>query len=445
MRTLSFIFIFTAAATALAARPTRLHIPVERYTLPNGLAVVLHEDHRLPTVVVDILFRVGSKDERPGRTGFAHLFEHLMFMGTRNVPNGDYDKLMESVGGRNDAWTSDDLTNYYEIGPSNMLETFLWLEADRLSSLPDDMTQAKVDLQRDVVKNERRQSSENRPYGRVQLVLPEQLYPASHPYHHPVIGSHEDLDAAGAEDVKAFFRQFYVPGNASLVVSGDFTPAQAKQLIDKYFGWMPKAPAPTHAAPAPVTLDKPVRLTLTDKVQLPRVVLAWHSPASYTDGDTAMQLLAALLGGGDASRLHRALVYERKLAESVQVWQDERRYGSALQIQATALSGHTSAELEQALGEELDKLLTTAPVKAEELEQARAFVQTQVLRWAVSPVGLAASLNLYEYGLGDASQLERRMLGRYDSVTVAGLMSWARKVLRAPHVTIVVEPAGGAQ
>jgi len=193
------------AALLPLALATTLTVPVERYTLPNGLVVVLHEDHRVPTVIVDLLFRVGSKDERNGRTGFAHLFEHLMFMGTKNVPNGVFDSVLEGAGGYDNASTNEDYTNYFDAGPSNLLETFLWLEADRLSSLPDDMTKAKVDLQRDVVKNERRQSYENRPYGRAELEVPDKLYPASHPYHHPVIGSHADLDAASVGDVKAFF------------------------------------------------------------------------------------------------------------------------------------------------------------------------------------------------------------------------------------------------
>src|SRR5581483_8796333 len=216
---------------------TALHVAFERYKLPNGLTVILHEDHRLPQVVVDVLFRVGSKDERAHRTGFAHLFEHLMFMGTKNVPNGRFDQLMEAWGGQNNAATSEDRTNYFEMGPSHLLETFLWLEADRLATLPDDMTKDKVDLQRDVVKNERRQTYENRPYGRVELALPEHLYPDGHPYHHPVIGSHADLTAASVDDVKAFFRGYYVPSNAQLVVAGDFRPDEARRLIERWFGW----------------------------------------------------------------------------------------------------------------------------------------------------------------------------------------------------------------
>jgi zinc protease len=434
-----------AALLSVLLMSTTLHVPLERYVLPNGLTVVLHEDHGLPNVVVDILFQVGSKDEKAGRTGFAHLFEHLMFMGTKNVPNGSFDTIMEGSGGSNNASTSEDVTNYFESGPANLLETFLWLEADRLSSLPAAMTKQKVDLQRDVVKNERRQSYENRPYGRVWLEVPEKLYPANHPYHHPVIGSHADLTAASVADVKAFFRQFYVPSNATLVVSGDFQSAEAKQLIEKYFGWMPKQPVPPHAAPKPVTLTKPVRVTMKDAVQLPRVVLAWHSPAAFADGEAESELLAAVLGGGKSSRLYQALVYDKKLAESVEAEHQSTRYGSQLVIIATAQSGHTSAELEKAIDEELTRLHGAAPPTDSELERARAFVQTHLLRELESPVRLAETIALFDYWLGDPTQLEKRFLARFDGVTAAQVGAWSKKILGAPRVTVVVEPNGGAQ
>ena len=420
---------------------TTLQLPLERYVLPNGLAIVLHEDHRLPNVVVDLTFRVGSKDEKPGRTGFAHLFEHLMFMGTKNVPNGTFDTILEGAGGYDNASTNEDFTNYFDSGPSNLLETFLWLEADRLSSLPDDMTKAKLDLQRDVVKNERRQSYENRPYGTAELALPDKLYPPGHPYHHPVIGSHADLDAASVGDVKAFFRQFYVPSNASLVITGDFAAADAKKLVEKYFAWMPKRPVPPHAAPKPAVLPKAARVRLTDAVQLPRVVLAWHSPAAYLDGDAECDMLAALLGGGHSSRLYHALVYEQKLAESIDVEQRTSFYGSDFVITATAQSGHTSAELEHAVDAELARL-DASPPTATEVEQARAFVQTKLLRDIEPPVQLAGALNWFEARFGDASQLSKRYLSRYDGITAPALASWAGKVLHAPRVTVVIEPEG---
>ena len=418
---------------------TTLSLPLERYTLPNGLVVVLHEDHRLPSVVVDLTFRVGSKDEKLGRTGFAHLFEHLMFMGTKRVPNGEFDTILEGAGGYDNASTTEDYTNYFDSGPSNLLPTFLWLEADRLATLPDDMTKAKVDLQRDVVKNERRQSYENRPYGRAELELPDKLFPPAHPYHHPVIGSHADLDAASVGDVKAFFRQFYVPSNASLVITGDFSTAEAKKLVEKYFAWMPKRPVPPHATPKPAALDKPARVTLTDAVQLPRVIMAWHSPGAFLDGDAECDLLAAVLGGGHSSRLYQSLVYDKKLAESVEVEQRTSFYGSELLIVATAQSGHSSAELEQAIASELSRL-DAAPPSERELERARAFVQTKLLHEIESPVQLAGALNWFEMRFGDANQLAARYLARYDAVAAPALAAWAQKVLHAPRVTVVVEP-----
>ena len=433
-----------AALLAALLMTTPLSLPLERYVLPNGLTVVLHEDHRLPSVVVNLTFLVGSKDEKRGRTGFAHLFEHLMFMGTRNVPGGTFDTILEGAGGYDNAWTSEDVTNYFDTGPANLLETFLWLEADRLSSLPDDMTKAKVDLQRDVVKNERRQSYENRPYGRAELLLPDQLYPPTHPYHHPVIGSHQDLDAARVDDVKAFFRQYYVPSNASLVVSGDFASADARRLVEKYFAWMPKRPVPPHAAPKPVTLARSVRVRVTDAVQLPRVVVAWHSPASYRDGDAECDLLAAVLGGGHSSRLYQALVYEQKLAESVEVEQRTSFYGSQFVIVATAQSGHTADELERAIDRALAGLDATPPSPGE-LERARAFVETKALHDIEPPVQLAGTLGLFEARFGDANELAKRYLLRYDAVAAPALASWARKVLGAPRLTVVIEPEGAAK
>jgi predicted Zn-dependent peptidase len=424
---------------APAIAETTLKVPYERYRLGNGMSVILHEDHRLPTVVVDIWYRVGSKDERVRRTGFAHLFEHLMFMGTKRVPNGQFDAIMEREGGQNNASTSEDRTNYFESGPQNLLETFLWLEADRLSTLADDMTKPKVDLQRDVVRNERRQSIENRPYGKVELVLPELLYPVGHPYHHPVIGSHADLQAATTDDVKQFFRQFYVPSNASLVISGDFKTVEAKRLVDKYFAWMARAPEPMHAAPTPVQAPKAARTVLTDKVELERVVLAWHSPEWFGQGDAEADLLAAVLGGGRSSRLTRALVYDKKLAESVEVEQHGERYDGNFTVTATALQGHTAKELEAAIDAELERLRKEPPT-AREVERARAFVETHTLAEIESPFMMADMLNAFEFRFGDPGQLERSLLSRYGKLGSSDVAWIADQVLSAPRVTIAIVP-----
>jgi zinc protease len=420
-----------------AAAPPRLHVPLEKYRLPNGLTVILHEDHRAPTVVVDLWFRVGSKDERPGRTGFAHLFEHLMFMGTSAVPNGQFDAIMEAAGGSNNATTSEDRTNYFESGPSNLLETFLWLEADRLSTLADDMTQEKLDLQRDVVKNERRQSYENRPYGKVELVLPEHLWPAGHAYHHNVIGSHEDLSAATVEDVKDFFRTYYVASNASLVVSGDFKSAEARKMIDRYFAALQKKPVPPHVAPRPAELAKSETVEIADNVQLDRVTLAWHSPAAFTPGDAEGDLLAALLAPGKSSRLYRRLVYEKKIAQSVSAEQRGLRGDGMFLVVATAQPGHAAAELEAALDEEL-KALVASPPTAAEVERARATIETQLLRQLERPFAVGDLLNGLEFYLGDPRAIEERLLARYEKATAADVARVAKEILGRPRVSVRV-------
>ncbi len=362
-----------------------------------------------------------------------------MFMGTKRVPNGQFDSIMEAVGGQNNATTSEDRTNYFEIGPATLLETFLWLEADRLGTLADDMTQAKLDLQRDVVKNERRQSYENRPYGMAELALQEHLYPADHPYHHPVIGSHEDLSAATVSDVQTFFHEYYVPANASLVVAGDFQRADARALVEKYFAKLPARPEPPHAAPPPAKLARSERIVLRDAVELPRVMLAWHSPAAFDPGDAECWLIAAALGGGKSSRLYRALVYERKLAQQVRVEQQPLRYGSQLVVTATAQPGHTAAELERAIDEEL-AALDKKPLGEGEVERARALVETRLLKTAQSPFELADLLNAFEFRFGDPGKLGPLLLGRYGQATTASVGAAVKQVLGAPHLTIHVVP-----
>jgi predicted Zn-dependent peptidase len=434
------VFAALALAPLLAsAGEPPIAVPVTRFQLGNGLTVLLHEDHSLPTVVVDIWFRVGSKDERAGRTGFAHLFEHLMFMGTAAVPNGQYDAIMEAVGGQNNATTSEDRTNYFESGPSNLLETFLWLEADRLATLSDDMTKEKVDLQRDVVKNERRQSYENRPYGMAELALSENSWPKEHAYHHPVIGSHEDLTAASVDDVKNFFHDFYVPSNATLAIVGDFDPQNARALVEKYFGRLSKKNEPPHAAPAPFAPKVSTELTLKDAVQLERATVAFHSPPSYEPGDAECDLLAAILGSGKSSRLYQALVYDQKIAQQVQVEQRSMRYGSLFLITATATPGHTAGELEKAIAAELARLDKTPPTERE-LERARALVETMVVKSIEPQIGMADLIDFFDFRFHDPGEIGKRLLSRYGAATVASVSKQGRAMFSAPHLTLKVVP-----
>jgi zinc protease len=438
MRATPLIFILLSSL-AQAGEP-QLDVPFERYHLANGMTVILHEDHSLPQVVVDIWFRVGSKDEKPKRTGFAHLFEHLMFMGTAKVPNGEFDNIMEAHGGQNNASTSEDRTNYFEMGPSNLLETFLWLEADRLATLPDAMTKQKVDLQRDVVKNERRQSYENRPYGKAELMLPEHMYPTGHPYHHPVIGSHADLTAASVDDVKQFFKGFYVPSNASLVIAGDFKSDEVKKLVDKYFAWMPRVPEPAHATPSPVELSKNERINVRDHVQLDEVILSFLSPAQRAPGDAEADLLAALLGGGKSSRLQKALVYDKKIASEVRVDQESARYSGNFVITLLAAPGHHADELIAAVDEELKALDGARPPTEHEVERARAYMETEQLRHVEALFGIADALNEFEFMTGDPGQLSRELLARYAHVSASDLRWQAHEILDKPRVTVVITP-----
>jgi predicted Zn-dependent peptidase len=414
-------------------------VQFERYVLPNGLTVILHEDHALPRVTVNLWFGVGSAVERPGRSGFAHLFEHLMFMGTEDVPNGAFDTVMEAYGGMNNASTSNDRTNYYETGPSSLLETFLFLEADRLRHLPDAMTKAKVDLQRDVVKNERRQSYENQPYGQQELIVMDRLFPAAHPYHHPVIGSHADLTAASVDDVKAFFRSWYVTTNASLVVAGDFDPTQARAAIEKSLGQIPRAQAPVNPVPPLTELAAPVRVIQADHVKDERVVLAWLAPGDWAPGSAACDLLQLALAGGRSARLTRALVDEQHLAAQVSVDYEALRGVGVFQIVATAQGGHTAAQLEKAIDVELARL-AAAPITDAELSRARTQVELMTLRQLESATGRADELNHLELRLGDPGEVERSSLARYEAIDVSTVAEWARRVLGKPRLTLSFIP-----
>ena len=280
-----------------AAGIAQLSVPYETFVLPNGLHVVLHEDHTLPLIGVNLWYHVGSAREKTGRTGFAHLFEHIMFEGSGHVPLGKFDQWLEAAGGDNNASTGTDRTNYFETVPANALELPLFLESDRMAFLVDSMTPEKVNIQRDVVKNERRESYDNQPYGLAWLTIDENLFPPEHPYHWPVIGSMEDLSAASFEDVVDFFRKYYTPSNASLLIAGDFNPEKTRALVAHWFSDVPAGtPVPPIAAPVPL-ISAERRLVLEDKVQLPRLYMAWITPAQFTPGNAELNLLSLILAG----------------------------------------------------------------------------------------------------------------------------------------------------
>jgi zinc protease len=421
----------------LAAAPV-LDVPVTRAELPNGLRVLIAPDRTVPGVTINVLYDVGSKDEQPGRTGFAHLFEHLMFMGARYVPYPQFDTLMEAAGGVNNAFTTNDITDYFEVGPSNLLETFLWMESDRLLTLGQEMTQEKLETQRRVVLNERRQHYENVPYGKVEDVLPPALFPKGNPYSWPVIGSAADLRAATLQDVKGFFATWYVPSNATLVIAGDVEPAQAMALVNKYFGFLPKRPVPQQVTAPPAKLTSEVRLQLTDKVELDKVVIAWLSPKDGTAGDASCDLLAVILGRGKASRLYQRLVYRDQLATEVDVEQESHELQSVFSISALARPGVDVHALEKAIDEEVQRLLSEPPTQAE-FEAARTLVYTNRARQLESLVSRATYLNHLEvtYGVGATVQ---RDLDRYQALTPASVEEMAHQVLGTARVVIEVRP-----
>ncbi len=417
-----------ACLLAIAAAPPAAEVstPVLRYdayTLANGLEVILAEDHDVPIVQVEVWYHVGSKDEPPGRTGFAHLFEHLMFQGSRHHDR-DYILSMQEIGAVVNGSTNTDRTNYYERVPAEELPRALFAEADRMGWLLID--DARLGNQRDVVRNERRQNYENRPYGAVRLALPELLWPERHPYAHPVIGSHEDLEAATLADVQDFFRTWYTPNNATLTVVGDVDPAEARALVERYFGPVPRGPdPPSRAAPAagtrplPAALPAEKEVTLTLPVPVPKVWIAWLTPALYFPGDAELDLLADVLSRGDDSRLHTALVRERKVAREVQAMQSSSQYQSVFLVQATPSEGHTTAEVVAAVDEVLADLRAHPPTD-EEIEAARAGAMRNLLEGLGTVAGKSGALQSYNHFLGDPGALDRD-LERYRTATLASV------------------------
>jgi len=414
-------------------------IKFEKYTLPNGLVVILSEDHRLPLVSANIWYHVGPANELPGRTGFAHLFEHMMFEGSRHVPNNSHIRYLEAAGASDLNGTTDfDRTNYFETLPSNQLELALWLESDRMGYLPDKLDQASLTNQQDVVRNERRQSIENNPYGIVDEGVYHLIFPKAHPYHADVMGSHADIQAAKLEDVRNFFKLYYAPNNASLAIVGDFDPAQAKQLVDKYFGPLKRgAPVPKiTAVTPPITAER--RAVIHDQVELPRVYMAWLTSSIFKPGDADADLASAILGGGKSSRLYKKLVYEKQIALDVSASQQSLILGSVFEIVVTARPGHTAEEMEKAVDAELAAFRKDGP-SAVELERARNGTETgmiQGLERLGGFGGVADRLNEYNHYLGNPGYFPEDVQ-RYQSATTESIRAFAQAQLK-PTARVVV-------
>lgn len=405
-----------------------LTVPSEQFKLPNGLNVILHKDNTIPRLSVNMWYHVGSGSEKPGRTGFAHLFEHILFEGSKNVPEGKFDQWLEAAGGNNNGSTTEDRTNYYEDLPSNALDLALFLESDRMGFLLNTLTEGTVNGQRDVVKNERRQSYENRPYGKANLELPRLLYPSSHPYSWPVIGSMEDLTAASRQDVADFFTRYYSPANASMSIAGDIDLAETRKAVEK---WFSDVPAGNPVAPVDVPaayLQEEKRVVLEDKVQLPRLMMVWITPPNLQPGNAEVDVLGQLLTQGKNSRLYKRLVYELQIAQSVFSFQDSKKFASEFYLIANAKQGVSLTQLEKVIQEEITKLKNENP-QERELQRTINQLESNFIRQIESANGKADLLNQYYYYAGNPDYFNED-LQRYKSISPNDISTAARRYLK---------------
>jgi len=429
-----------AAPGPAAAAAPRIALNVETTQLANGLQVVLDEDHRTPIVTVNLWYHVGSKDEAPGRNGFAHLFEHVMFQGSKHVPEDTYFRFLERAGATSiNGTTNTDRTNYFETVPANQLELALWLESDRMGFLLAHADEKTFASQRDVVKNERRQNYENAPYGLVVSFIREELFPKEHPYHLLTIGSPQDLDAASMDDVRSFFRQNYVPNNATLVLSGDFDKKRARELVDKWFGPIPRGADVPRKAKITTTHPGEARIDVEAGVELPRVYVSWPTPAFFDAGDRELDLAAHVLTGGKTSRLYKRLVYDLQIAQSVSASQESMELGSMFEIVATARQGHTAEELLKVIDEELAKL-RSAGIEDAELARAKTSFATDTIFDLERSSARANRINTYVHYTGDPAFLSKD-LARTTAATTRTVADAARTWLKEKdRVVTLVTP-----
>ena len=428
------------AAPAAAPLTTTPKLVATKTTLANGLEVILDEDHRTPIVTVNIWYHVGSKDEADRRNGFAHLFEHVMFQGSKHVAEDTYFRHLEKAGATSiNGTTNTDRTNYFETVPANQLELALWLESDRMGFLLDHADEKTFASQRDVVKNERRQNYENAAYGLVGQYIREELFPKEHPYHRLTIGNPADLDAATIEDVRAFFRKYYVPNNATLVLSGDFEPKKALALVEKYFGPIPRGPEVPRKKPSVVAHPGEARIEVEAGVELPRVYVSWSTPPLFTQEDGELDLVSHVLAGGKTSRLYKRLVYDLQIAQSVSASQASMELASVFEIVATAKPGHTAEELLKVIDEELGKL-RSGGVEAGELARGKTSILADSVFEIERSSARANRLNSYNHYVGDPSWLDKDM-ARITKATTESVANVARTWLKEKdRVVTLVTP-----
>lgn len=432
----------TALSPGSATSQPAPRIPFEKYALPNGLEVILHLDRSTPIVAVNTWFKVGSGDEKRGRTGFAHLFEHVMFMGSEHVPEGKFDEWLEAAGASNNGTTDFDRTMYYETGPSNALPLMLWLDADRMGWLLPTMDKVKLDRQRDVVKNERRERTDNAPYGRAFETILAAMYPGSHPYSWPVIGSMEDLGAASVDDVKEFFRTYYAPNNTALSIAGDFDPDSAKAWVRKYFGSIPRnAQVPVRPVVTPVALARDTVLVMEDRVALPRAYWVWPGVKAFHADEPALDAMVQILAQGRSSRLYRTLVFEKQIAQDVSMGNQASKLDGMVLLSGTAKPGTHP----RALAAEFDaaiRKIASEGITERELARVKNGTRANLLDELSSVLGKADRLNYYNYYMGTPDYIQQD-LARYEQLTTADVQRVAQQYLVGkPKVVLTVVPEG---
>jgi zinc protease len=439
--TLSLLALASLCAAAPLGAQEIPRIQFEKYTLANGLEVILHHDNSVPLVSVEMWYKVGSGDEQPGRTGFAHLFEHIMFMGSENVPVGAFDEWLEAAGASNNGSTTTDRTNYYEVMPSNALPLALWLEADRMGRLLPTMDQSKLDIQRDVVKNERRERVDNVPYGRAGETIIAALFPPQHPYSWPVIGHMDDLSAATLDDVTQFFRTYYAPNNASLSIAGDFDRDSVRVWVQRYFGGIPRGPQmPPRPRAVPAQITRDTALVLEDRVQLPRTIYTWQTAPAFHADDAALDILAYVLAGDRNSRLYKRLVYDMQVAQNVSASQRSAKLDGWFQLAVTPRPGQDPTRVMQIVDEELARLVQET-VTDRELERGKNIYRAQFLSNLASVLGKGGQLSYYNYFTGTPDFVQQDA-ARYASVTAADVQRVARQYFGRPKVVLTVVPQG---
>ena len=417
------------------------NIDYERYQLDNGMEVILHSDTTVPLVAVDVWYHVGSGNETSGKSGFAHLFEHMMFQGAKHIGKDVHFEKLRKIGASSvNGTTNTDRTNYFEVVPSHHLETALWLESDRMGYMLDLLDDTSLGNQRDVVRNERRQRYDNVPYGKERFAIAAALYPEGHPYRYLTIGRHEDIEGATLDDVRAFFLKWYVPSNATLVLAGDFSLADGKKLVDKWFGTFPKLPRPESKPASTPSLSKTNRVEIDDPfARLTKVHYVWPSPSNLAEGEAELEILASVLSSSGWGRLHRLLVIDREIAQSVGVYQRGMGFSGEFHVTVKLRPGHTPAEVEPLIQEVLDEV-TSKPI--DETELARVVNRTEAsFVWGLEELlSRAERLQYFNHYTGDPGYTTK-YIETLRSRTTAGIREVAARVLKAPRIEVITRPA----